>query len=262
MNKNFIILLTFCIPTVFFISCAGIRPSQDMHISRYICDIGTKSPDQLTDFFMWKNPGADKKQVLRLARYYVTEAAMEGVNSDVAFVQMCLETGFLKFGGLVTPDMYNYCGLGAIDSSQPGERFPTEQIGVRAHIQHLHAYGSTGPLNQELVDRRYKYVNPRGKISNLGEEELLHHAGDVGIDVDASRRGKIRGDLHGFSFEDGLHICHGVVGLHFLEEDVAHLIVGAEVGNFPHHLVGFHVTLPPGRRRCRPPDPQIPGSRQ
>lgn len=167
MNKNFIILLTFCIPTVFFISCAGIRPSQDMYISRYICDTGTKSPDQLTDFFMWKNPGADKKQVLRLARYYVTEAAMEGVNSDVAFVQMCLETGFLKFGGLVTPDMYNYCGLGAIDSSQPGERFPTEQIGVRAHIQHLHAYGSTGPLNQELVDRRYKYVNPRGKAEDV-----------------------------------------------------------------------------------------------
>jgi hypothetical protein len=80
---------------------------------------------------------------------------------------MCLETGFLRFGGLVTPDMYNYCGLGAIDAAHPGERFPTEQIGVRAHIQHLHAYGTTGTLQQALVDNRYRYVNPRGKAPTI-----------------------------------------------------------------------------------------------
>ena len=36
----------------------------------------------------------------------------KGSNSDVAFAQMCLETGFLRFGGLVTMDMNNFCGLG------------------------------------------------------------------------------------------------------------------------------------------------------
>jgi hypothetical protein len=102
-----------------------------------------------------------------MASYYIEEARKEGINSDVAFVQMCLETGFLKFGGLVTGDMHNYCGLGAIDSSQRGERFPTEEIGVRAHVQHLHAYALTTPLKGELVDPRYKYVQPRGKAPDI-----------------------------------------------------------------------------------------------
>jgi len=78
-------------------------------------------------------------------------------------------TGFLKFGGLVTADMHNYCGLGAIDKNNPGEIFPNEQMGVRAHIQHLHAYGSTATLKNELVDRRYKYVQPRGKAPSIFE---------------------------------------------------------------------------------------------
>ena len=102
-----------------------------------------------------------------MANYYIEEGEFEGINTDVAFVQMCLETGFLKFGGLVTSDMNNFCGLGAIDVNNTGERFPTEQIGVRAHIQHLHAYGTKEPLKGELVDNRYKYVNPRGKAPDI-----------------------------------------------------------------------------------------------
>jgi hypothetical protein len=71
---------------------------------------------------------------------------------------MCLETGFLSFGGLVKPEMNNFCGLGAINAEQPGERFPDQATGVRAHIQHLKAYATKEPLNQELVDPRYFYV--------------------------------------------------------------------------------------------------------
>jgi hypothetical protein len=63
--------------------------------------------------------------------------------------------------------MHNYCGLGAIDTSRPGEWFPNEQMGVRAHIQHLHAYGTTGLLRQQVVDPRYRFVNPRGKAYEI-----------------------------------------------------------------------------------------------
>ena len=56
---------------------------------------------------------------------YISEAHDEGINSDVAFAQMCLETGFLKFGGAVTEDMHNYCGLGATGSGAAPDRFPT-----------------------------------------------------------------------------------------------------------------------------------------
>ena len=82
---------------------------------------------------------------------------------------MCLETGFLKFGLLVTPEMNNFCGLGAIDKNNPGLAFPTEKDGVIAHIQHLHAYGTTRKLNGKLIDSRYKYVNPRGKAPSVYE---------------------------------------------------------------------------------------------
>jgi hypothetical protein len=90
----------------------------------------------------------------------VEEAAAEGVNHDVAFAQMCLETGFLRFGGLVQAEMNNFCGLGSIGPGQPGERFSEPRIGVRAHIQHLKAYATEEPLKQALVDPRYRYVRP------------------------------------------------------------------------------------------------------
>jgi hypothetical protein len=71
---------------------------------------------------------------------------------------MCLETGFLRYGGLVTADMNNFCGLGSTGPGQPGEHFPSPRIGARAHIQHLKAYATDAPLRQDLVDPRYFYV--------------------------------------------------------------------------------------------------------
>ena len=130
-----------------------------------------KGEKQLVNFFMANKPDADKKQVKRLARYYINEARTEGINSDCAWVQMCLETGWLAFGGLVKPEMHNYCGLGAISTEQPGVSFETEQLGVRAHIQHLHAYATTEDvhLKNELIDPRYKWVLPRGKAPTVME---------------------------------------------------------------------------------------------
>jgi hypothetical protein len=128
---------------------------------------GQLSADQLIAFFMGNNPAADEDRVARLASMYVEECAVEGVNSDVAFAQMCLETGFLRLGGLVTEDMNNFCGLGATDPAHPGLYFPDERTGVRAHVQHLKAYGSTEPLVCEQVDPRYSYVMPKGKSPTI-----------------------------------------------------------------------------------------------
>jgi hypothetical protein len=127
-------------------------------VPRLILGSGLIPADTLARFLGDINPQADKDQVGQLAVFYAEEAAAEGVNHDVAFAQMCLETGFLRYGGLVTPDMNNFCGLGAIGAAQPGERFPEPRIGVRAHIQHLKAYATESPLNRELVDPRYRWV--------------------------------------------------------------------------------------------------------
>ncbi|GHT59316.1 lipoprotein [Spirochaetia bacterium] len=114
--------------------------------------------DKLALFLEKTNPEAEKDFVENLCAYYMEEGAAEGVNHDIAFAQMCLETGFLRYGGLVTPDMNNFCGLGAIGPGQNGERFGEPRIGVRAHIQHLKAYATDEPLKQELVDPRYRWV--------------------------------------------------------------------------------------------------------
>ena len=145
-----------------------VLPKSD-RISRNIADEGIKDAGQLYAFFLETNPYADKAQVSRLARYYVEESRAEGINSDCAFVQMCLETGFLQFGNLVTADMHNYCGLGATGGDNRGVSFETERLGVRAHVQHLHAYATTEDkrLKRELVDPRYKYVVPRGKSPTI-----------------------------------------------------------------------------------------------
>ena len=124
----------------------------------YVMGKGIVPPEKLAAFLLQFNNRVDENFVLLLAGYYVEEAAAEGVNHDTAFAQMCLETGFLRYGGLVTPDMNNFCGLGAIGPEETGLIFPDPRTGVRAHIQHLQAYASTEPLNQELVDPRYRYV--------------------------------------------------------------------------------------------------------
>jgi hypothetical protein len=119
---------------------------------------GSIKTEQLAEFLLLVNPEVEEPFAYDFARLYVEEAAAEGVNHDIAFSQMCLETGFLAFGGLVKPDMNNYCGLGAIGPGQEGESFPSPQIGVRAQIQHLKAYATEEPPKQDLVDPRYRWV--------------------------------------------------------------------------------------------------------
>ena len=151
--------------TIIFFSSAMALPGLNPPL--LIMGDGLMDSEQLVSFFMENNPDADEQRVVRIAVLYISECASEGVNSDVAFVQMCLETGFLRFQGLVTAEMNNFCGLGAVGPGQPGHSFPDECTGIRAHVQHLKAYGSPDPLNGDLVDPRYHYVTPRGKSPDI-----------------------------------------------------------------------------------------------
>ena len=156
-----------------FSSCASIKAlpqkQEPLILSRRILAQGQLTADQLTDYFVSRNQTADRAQIRQFAQYYIDEAAAEGINSDVAFAQMCLETGFLRFGGLVQPEFHNYCGLGAMDADHPGEVFPDVQTGVRAHIQHLQAYATKEEtqLNKELVDPRYNWVHKTKYIETI-----------------------------------------------------------------------------------------------
>ena len=63
---------------------------------------------QLTAFLMYMNPELDQQRVMKISSIYIEESEAESINSDIAFAQMCLETGFLSFKGLVKEDMNNF----------------------------------------------------------------------------------------------------------------------------------------------------------
>ena len=168
--RKCILPLVITASSLLIFACKTLPPSpKKVELSTTLMDQGQASAKQLAAFFLSRNPEADKAHITQFAQYYIDEAAAEGINSDVAFAQMCLETGFLKFGGLVQPDFHNYCGLGAMDAEHPGERFETEELGVRAHIQHLQAYATTEDikLHKELVDPRYNWVHKTKYIEDI-----------------------------------------------------------------------------------------------
>lgn len=105
-----------------------------------------------------------------LPKLYREEAGIEGINYDIAFAQMCIETNFLRFGKTIRPEQNNFAGLGTIDMSQSesthGASFPSPRIGIRAQIQHLKAYASTEPMVQAIVDPRFEYIR-RGIAPSL-----------------------------------------------------------------------------------------------
>lgn len=122
-----------------------------------IYSVGSSSVETLTRFLSSGNRELGDELVKEFATIYIEEAKHEGINWDVAFVQMCLETGFLKYGGLVDTGQNNFCGLGSFESNK-GAVFSTIREGVRAHIQHLKAYSSTEDLNGSLLDPRFHLV--------------------------------------------------------------------------------------------------------
>jgi hypothetical protein len=129
---------------------------------------GTLSIDQMVTFLLSQNQKIDSISVTEFVNEYVSATAKEGVNHDLAFCQMCLETGFLKFDGMVPPDLNNFAGIGAFEGSTEIDRYLTMREGVIAHVQHLKAYGSTSPLNLPLIDKHFGSIK-RGCAPNLNQ---------------------------------------------------------------------------------------------
>jgi N-acetylmuramoyl-L-alanine amidase len=91
--------------------------------------------------------GAIMPFAIDLPPLYWREATRIGVRPEVAWVQACHETGFFKYGRAVTPEHHNYCGLKvpdpaafADDDPRAHARFPSPEVGVLAHLEHLAIY--------------------------------------------------------------------------------------------------------------------------
>ncbi|MEZ2225401.1 N-acetylmuramoyl-L-alanine amidase [Microcoleus sp.] len=134
-----------------------------------IMGAGITTEVQLMMFLRANNPSA-LTVFPDIAKLYREEARVEGVNYDIAFCQMCLETNFLRFGDNIRPTQNNFGGLATVGGDSESASFASARIGVRAHIQHLKAYASIEPLVQELVDPRFRFVT-RGiapEVDRLG----------------------------------------------------------------------------------------------
>jgi hypothetical protein len=130
-----------------------ISPGQ---INRIVAN-GNTSEVELQLFLRNNNENA-LVQFPDLPKLYREEASIEGINYDIAFCQMCVETGFLRFGGDIKPEQNNFAGLGTVGGGTEEASFASARIGVRAHIQHLKAYASLEPLVQPEVDPRFRFV--------------------------------------------------------------------------------------------------------
>ncbi len=119
---------------------------------------------------IYKTKGAGN--IDEFCKLVVEESKAEGVKAEVIFAQICLETGYLSFGGQVSAEQCNFSGLGATDDGAAGATFPDVRTGIRAQVQHLKGYASKDDLTQKCVDPRFMYLmSKRGTaryVQNLG----------------------------------------------------------------------------------------------
>ncbi len=123
---------------------------------------GISTAEQL-DALVDQGRGADTHDFEAIARIYIEEGRREGVNYDLAFVQAAWESDFFA-----TVEGNNPVRLATIGGGNELAEFPTLEIGVRAHIQHLLAYGTTREPTTDIVDPRFLFVT-RG-IAPLAED--------------------------------------------------------------------------------------------
>ncbi len=137
-------------------------PQSDMSI----IGEGKVNIKEIVAFILYNVPTLNVEYVEKIVSYYVQESNRENVNYDVAIAQMLLETNFLRFTGTVQKEQFNFAGIGAINQFAEGHWFPSELIGIRAHIQHLKGYATRDLLVGKLVDPRYPILERLGLIGS------------------------------------------------------------------------------------------------
>lgn len=101
---------------------------------------------------------SDAPTLADFCQIYIDECAAEGIKAEVAFCQAMKETGFLRYGGAVKIEQYNFAGIGATDNGGTPATFGSVREGIRAQVQHLKAYATSNSLTNTCVDPRFSLV--------------------------------------------------------------------------------------------------------
>ncbi|AHH10710.1 glucosaminidase domain-containing protein [Borrelia coriaceae] len=171
MQKKFILLTIFLILLTVKSYCIEeiIEINTEIQTEKYIPFLLSKGISQVEDLVKYTlkmNPYLEAEYVKTIAQTYIDEAIIEGINYDIAYAQMLLETGILKFNGIVSKEQHNFSGIGATDNFTKGNSFSNIKEGIRAHIQHLKAYASRQKINSNMVDPRF-YLVQRGSAPTI-----------------------------------------------------------------------------------------------
>jgi len=121
------------------------------------------TPDRLTAYLKDRNPRLNARYG-DLAALYKQHGEALGIRWDIAFFQMILETGALRYSGDVRADQNNFAGLGASGGGAHGERFADISTGVKAHLQHLLMYA--GVHIDDPVAERTRKVQEWGVLTD------------------------------------------------------------------------------------------------
>ncbi|APQ96983.1 mannosyl-glycoendo-beta-N-acetylglucosaminidase family protein [Clostridium botulinum] len=114
--------------------------------------------EQALNYFRSRNSEKSDQDIKDFISIVWQEANLEGIRSDVVFIQIMKETNFLRFTGDVKECQNNFAGIGATGGGVQGAYFRDVRTGVRAVVQHLKAYCSTEGLKNPCVDPRFTYV--------------------------------------------------------------------------------------------------------
>jgi Mannosyl-glycoprotein endo-beta-N-acetylglucosaminidase len=121
------------------------------------------TPGRLMAYLRSRNPQLDPR-FEGVATQYMRHGESLGLRWDIAFFQMILETGALRFSGDVRADQNNFAGLGASGGGAHGERFADLSSGVKAHLQHLLMYA--GEHIDDPVAERTRKVQEWGVLTD------------------------------------------------------------------------------------------------
>ena len=116
-----------------------------------IIGLSPATEEMMMEMFINYNPSQEQR-ARRIVKYYIQYCQLFNLRADIAWAQMCHETGFLGYTGIVPPDANNFCGLGATgakdaDGNYVYNTFSTEELGVIAHLMHLAWYVYPGHLD-------------------------------------------------------------------------------------------------------------------
>lgn len=118
----------------------------------------------------WAQQKKAAQAFIDVAPIYWRIGAELGIRPEVGYVQAAKETGFGRFGGVVSRDFHNWCGLkttkgGSNTDPTAHARFPSDEVGVRAHLQHLALYAGV-EVKGEIVDPRH-FPSVRGTAKTV-----------------------------------------------------------------------------------------------